>query len=286
MLIVKVDDVREARPQFNLNSADVVLVEPVEGGLTRIMAVYQSRQPNYVGPVRSARITDTDLVSAFGKPGFAYSGSARKLVPYLKAATMQMVGAPQGGRGYSRLGDRAAPHNYLGEFATLIERIDDPLAAALKVGAVWAIGTDNAAGSAVSSVNVKWPAAEKSFTWDAAAKTWAEYVYGNRLLTQLDLTGATEPVNAANVVVMESQLQNSEFGDKLGNKTPYPQTIGQGRGLVLTGGQAFQAEWRRPTANDLPRWFAADGSEISLAAGNVWWLIVTDLGKVSLTVAR
>lgn len=105
VLVVKIDDVKEARPQFHLNQADLVLVEPVEGGLTRLMAVFQSQQPDIVGPVRSARITDTDLVPAFGRPGFAYSGSQQKLVPYLKAAPMQMVGAPQGGTGYSRLND-------------------------------------------------------------------------------------------------------------------------------------------------------------------------------------
>lgn len=286
VLVVKIDDVREARPQFNLNSADMILVEPVEGGLTRLMAVYQSQRPNIVGPIRSARITDTDLVSAFGRPGFAYSGAQKKLVPYLQAASMQLVGAPQGGLGYSRLTDRAAPHNYIGDFAALTGRIKDPVAAQLVTGDAWSFGDAVPGGTEVHEVAVDWPAAEKSFVWDDTKSAWAEYVYGNRLFTQLDLAGATEPVNASNVVIMQTELQASEFGDKLGNKTPYPQTIGSGKGLVLTQGRVYQAEWRRPSKTDLPRWFAADGTEIELAAGNVWWLIVTDLGKVTLKLAR
>jgi len=281
VLIVKIDDVGAARPQWALNEADVILVEPVEGGLTRLMAVYQSTQPVSVGPVRSARITDTDIVSAFGKPGFAYSGSMQRLVPLLKAASMQMVGAPQGGRGYSRDKTRYAPHNYIGDYQTLLSRIDDPIAAHLHASSYWKIGEVATRGTPMGSITVKWPAAEKSFTWVESAKSWAISIYNDNLGSIRASDKKVIRARARTVFVMNTVLQESPFHDFKGNRTPYPQTIGTGTGWVLTEGQSIKATWKRPTKEDLPRWFKADGTEITVTPGNVWWLMVTPQTSVS-----
>lgn len=284
VLVVKIDDVSEARPQFHLNQADIVLVEPVEGGLTRLFVAYNSTLPETVGPIRSARITDTDLVPIFGNPLFAYSGSQSKLVPYLKEAPMQMVGAPQGGTGYSRLTDRPAPHNYVADVQELLTRVDDPASAKLNASSYWKITTkSNVQGTEIGKALVHWPASDKTFIWDKAAKNWAIDVYTKKLMTQIDAAGTVERARATNVVIMESQLQDSDFGDKFGARTPYPQTIGSGNGMVLIDGKAIPATWKRDAATDLPHWYAQDGSELALRPGNTWWLIVTDLESVKLS---
>ncbi len=287
VLIVKIDDVGEARPQFHLNQADMVLVEPVEGGLTRLFAVYNSTFPDTVGPIRSARITDTDLAPAFGDPLFAYSGSQGKLVPYLQATRMQMVGAPQGGLGYRRLTDRPAPHNYVADVKTLLGRVSDSSTARLASASSWAIA-ENAveSGTTVASVTVRWPSAQKSFIWDATQQRWNINVYSDPLLTQIDNNRTTERAHTTNVVIMDSILQNSQFGDKFGARTPYPQTIGSGKGMVLVDGKAIAATWKRASKNDLPHWYAADGHEIALRPGNTWWLVITSLNDVRLTTPR
>src|SRR4051812_11166301 len=73
VLVVKVDNTRSAKPQRGLRSADIVYVEQVEGGLSRVMAVFSSTLPPQVGPVRSARISDLHILPQFGRPAFAYS---------------------------------------------------------------------------------------------------------------------------------------------------------------------------------------------------------------------
>ncbi len=281
VLVVKIDDVGEARPQFHLNQADMVLVEPVEGGLTRLFAVYNSTFPDTVGPIRSARITDTDLAPAFGDPLFAYSGSQGKLVPYLRATRMQMVGAPQGGTGYRRLTDRPAPHNYVADVQALFSRVSDTSTARLASNSYWSIAKNGVeSGTAVETATVSWPSAQKSFIWNATNQRWDINVYSDPLLTQIDANGTTERAHTTNVVIMQSYLQNSDFGDKFGARTPYPQTIGSGKALVLIDGKRLDATWRRPSKNDLPRFYALDGHEIALRPGNTWWLIVTSLTSV------
>lgn len=286
VIVVKIDDVSAARPQFHLNQADVVIVEPVEGGLTRLFAVYHSQRPPTVGPIRSARITDTDLVAMLGEPGFAYSGSMSRLVPYLQRASMQLIGAPQGGSGYRRLSDRPAPHNYVADVAALIERLDDPGAAQLKASAYWKLAEKRPAlGTAVTAVTATWPAARKDFIWDAERSVWNLSIFETKLLTQIDDAGTTERARATNIVVSETTLLDSSEFDTSHSRTPYPQTYGTGSGLVLVDGRAIEAQWRREAKTDFPRWFTLTGEEIALAPGNTWWLLVDDLSQVKLRTA-
>lgn len=279
VLVVKIDDVGAARPQFHLNEADVIIVEPVEGGLTRLFAVYQTVWPDVVGPVRSARITDTDLVPAFGRPAFAYSGAMTRLRPYLEAAQLQLVGAPQGGSGYERINDRAAPHNLIARPGLLRKRLADPVAAQLK-GAGWSFGTTAPSGAKLAVAEVSWPGARKKFVWRGEAVGWQIYIYGETLWSQTSLGGQKEIATADNVLIMQSELLDSPFGDKFGARTPYPQTLGTGAGWVLSRGRAVAATWSRPSLGALPQWLDAAGNPVALAPGRTWWLIVEDLATL------
>ena len=80
VIMVKIDNVGPARPHTNISKADIVYVEQVEGGLTRIAALYNSSFPAKVGPVRSARISDLEILEQFDSPGFVYSGANKALL--------------------------------------------------------------------------------------------------------------------------------------------------------------------------------------------------------------
>src|SRR5215471_3210695 len=74
-LAVKIDNIVYARPQTGLTHADIVYVLPVEGGLSRFLTVFSSHHPRVIGPVRSAREDDIQLLRQFGRPAFAFSGA-------------------------------------------------------------------------------------------------------------------------------------------------------------------------------------------------------------------
>ena len=76
-LVVKIDNSRPARPQSGLNEADMVFEEIVNDSLTRFALVYQSMGDNVVGPARSGRIQDIDLMGMFNHPLFALVGRQR-----------------------------------------------------------------------------------------------------------------------------------------------------------------------------------------------------------------
>ena len=65
-LPVKVTNYATARAQTGLNKADIVFEEPVEGGITRFVAVFQCQDASLVGPIRSARNIDIGILGQFG----------------------------------------------------------------------------------------------------------------------------------------------------------------------------------------------------------------------------
>ena len=106
VLAVKIENTAAGKPQLGLKSADIVYVEQVEAGLTRLMAVFSSKLPAKVGPVRSARISDLHIVPQFGKPAFAYSGAQTKMLPFIAEASLFDVSDSRRAR---RLLPRARP---------------------------------------------------------------------------------------------------------------------------------------------------------------------------------
>ena len=110
-LAVKIDDTEQGRPQSGLAEADVVFEEMVEGGLTRLLAVYQSRDPGTVGPVRSARSTDLSILAELGRPLFAWSGANPTFAAAVRGADIVDVGFGAAPDAYRRASGRPAPYN-------------------------------------------------------------------------------------------------------------------------------------------------------------------------------
>ena len=120
-LIFKIDNVPQARPPTGLTKADIVYLLPVEGGLSRIFAVFSSHIPPVVGPVRSSREEDIQLLRQFGRPAFAFSGAQPRLLPVVEHARIVDLYAGIVG-GYFRGSNRIAPYNLYATTKTLLVR--------------------------------------------------------------------------------------------------------------------------------------------------------------------
>src|SRR5579871_356076 len=105
VLVVKIGNTVPERPATGLARADIVYLIPVEGGLSRIMAVFSSHYPAVIGPVRSARQDDLQLLRQFGRPAFAWSGAQPQLVPVVEHSRIVDLYAATAS-GYFRTVDR------------------------------------------------------------------------------------------------------------------------------------------------------------------------------------
>ncbi|MFC8762703.1 DUF3048 domain-containing protein [Streptomyces sp. NPDC057193] len=262
VLAVKIDNVTAARPHTGLGAADLVYVEQVEGGVTRLLAVYSSRLPDLAGPVRSARESDLELLGAFGRPVLAYSGAQSALNPLVRAAPLHPVTETTAPGAFRRSPDRAAPHNlYLRPERALAT---DPGAGdARDIG--FRFGPAPGGGTPVASETVRFPAARYTFTWSAADRSWRVAMDG-RAARATD----TGPLRPSTVVVQRVTVRASDFRDRSGAVSPYTETVGSGTALVLRDGRAHEARWSRPSASAGTTFTTPDGAPLAFAPGQVW----------------
>ncbi|MGZ3102618.1 DUF3048 domain-containing protein [Streptomyces sp. H72] len=271
VLAVKVDNVPASRPQSGLAAADVVYVEPVEAGLSRLMAVYATELPESVGPVRSARESDLELLRQFDRPTLAFSGAQGKLLPLIDEAPLRAEPPGEETDAYVRDEDRAAPHNlYLRPGRLLPE---PPGADALTTG--FRYGEAPGGGRAESSRTVRYPSASFDFTWSESRDRWLVAMDGAPARTADG--GRLAP---ATVVVQHVEVRESAFGDFRGNNSPYVESVGSGAAEVLRDGRAYDATWKRGAAADGTSFTGADGAPLEFAEGQVW-VVFVDAAKGS-----
>jgi hypothetical protein len=122
-LSAKIDNHPSARPQVGLDEADIVFEELVEGGLTRYVAVWHSTLPAEIGPVRSVRPMDPEIVSPFGGV-FAYSGGQVRFIQMMQEAPVYNAihGQPDTEETFYRTSAKVAPHNVLVKAPELIDQ--------------------------------------------------------------------------------------------------------------------------------------------------------------------
>ncbi|MET7656479.1 MULTISPECIES: DUF3048 domain-containing protein [unclassified Streptomyces] len=263
VLAVKIDNAPAARPQTGIDSADIVYAEQVEGGLSRLMAVYATTVPQAVGPVRSARESDLELLRQFHEPVLAFSGAQGKLLPLIDRAPLEAVTPEEASGAYYRGTDRAAPHNLYLRPSRLLPSA--PGAAALTTG--FHYGDAPSGGTAEPSVTVRYPAARFTFTWSAGRTRWLVSTDGAPTVT-----ADGQRVAPATVVVQYVKVRASDFHDFLGNNTPYTETVGAGKARVLRDGRAYDVNWERRTAANGTDFTTDDGSPVGFARGQVWVL--------------
>ncbi|WP_189185962.1 DUF3048 domain-containing protein [Streptomyces albiflavescens] len=261
VLAVKIDNVPAARPQTGLDAADVVYAEQVEGGLSRLMAVYASRLPKVVGPVRSARESDLELLRQFDEPTLAFSGAQHKLLPLIDKAPLHAQPPESVSGAYYRGTDKPAPHNLYLRPQRLVGSA--PGSAAATTG--FHFGEAPAGGSPETSRTVRFPAARFTFTWSDSRQRWLVNMDGTPTVTT---DGKT--VAPATVVVQYVKVRASQFHDVLGNNTPYTETVGSGKAKVLRDGRVFDANWARPSATDGTEFTTTGGAPMNFAQGQVW----------------
>ncbi len=272
ILAVKIDNYGVARPQWGLEEADAVIEENVEG-ITRFVALFHTQLPEVVGPVRSARIGDLDLLSGMNRPIFAYSGANPGVTQWINSATNSGVFVDftsQRNPCYFRTADRPGPHNLLLDpICAVTSSIDaGPARPLWTIKAAWTPPAGGAAHAdttftiAMDGVTVDW-------TWDGVTATYLRSQDG-----QAHLAAAGSQISARNVVEVSTVYVPSPVDAR----SPTPITIGTGVAVVHRNGKAIAAIWSRATPYD-PLQFVetATGQAIPLNAGTTFIELVRDL---------
>ncbi|HXF57238.1 MAG TPA: DUF3048 domain-containing protein [Actinomycetota bacterium] len=264
-LAVKVENLPSTRPQTGLSFADIVYEEPVEGGITRFIAIYQCRDAERILPVRSARLTDPDILVQFGRPVFGYAGAVREVIDRSVAAGLRDVNIenPRAAQAYHRDPGRPAPHNLYTSTRELYAAAGHPKGAPRPV---FRYSTGRPTGRPVREIHLPFsPSSDVYWRWDPSRGAFVRF-HGEEPHTYSDGT----QVAAANVVVQVVQVTYTDVVDAAGARSPRVVSTGEGRAYVLRGGRVVVGTWRRPSLDDVTRFYDRRGREVRLLPGVTW----------------
>lgn len=267
-LVVKLDSAPNGRPQAGINAADLVVVEKVEGHITRLFTVFQTNDAPEVGPVRSARSTDIALLSALNRPLFSYAGTNATFQALVDKAPITDVGFGKAGGDYSRKAGRPNPYNLFTTTAALYKRAPGE-AKAPPAWFTYRAAGEAATGDAAKGVKVEYKSGSRAtrveYAWDAGSGSWKRSLDGT---PHNDAAGAQ--VAPKNVVVQFTTYKDTGQRDTSGAVVDEAQLVGSGDAWIFTDGKVVKGKWSKGSATEVTRYTDAAGQAVDLTPGTTW----------------
>jgi len=267
-VVVKIDNVDAARPQTGINEADVVYEELVEGGLTRLAAVFQSQYPAVVGPVRSGRLTDEGIADDLNHPVFAYSGTNAVFLPLLQEQPLTGLNDDNAPSEFYRSDLAAAPHNLYADVADLgaastTHSPPRPLFDFLSSGAFHGAGI-----GPVSQIGVGFPNASITWDWSPTLRVWLRSQNGTA-----DVVRSGVQLSATNVIVQVTPYYTALMATGEGGPpAPIPAGVmtGSGTAWFFSNGHVVKGTWSRTSLTAVATYKDSSGATIQLTRGRTW----------------
>mgnify|MGYP001607380074 FL=1 len=288
---VMVDNHPDARPESGISKAKIVYEAPVEGGLTRYLAIFDSKQKvGEVGPVRSARSYFLDWLQEYGNALYMHSGGSPEALTAIKTRKIFDANEFFLGSYFKRDKDRQAPHNLYTNSDNWRKIILSPPAR----GGVRGGGSGQSADLFAASKAWKYAklagktiggkgelkipyGPDNMVTWvyDAKKLDYARFVNGNK---EIDKDG-TE-VRARNILVQITSVKEINGDDKGRVEIT---TVGSGDAIILKKGSVVYSTWKKADAKSRTRFYDKNKKEVILSPGNTWVEIVSTETNVQVT---
>ncbi len=270
-LTIKIDNTPQAMPQSGVEDADVVYEEVAEGGITRLAAIFNSHVPPVVGPVRSVRRTDREIVWPIGGI-FACSGGAEYALKSIAAAPVKFYDESTAGGAMFRDVKRYAPHNLFANAQELMAKDGRPrpppaLFEYLPSG-------EHAHGPTASSFTVNFEGGYAvTYTWDTKTKSWDRSIFGGP-----DVSSSGVRISPKNVIVM-----SVDYVGGAGVIGSWAQLVGSGPAEIFTGGVVQHGTWSRNRLVHRAYFKNLQGKLIELNPGQTWVELLPLGESVSIT---
>lgn len=259
VLVVKIDNSASSSPQVGLGRADLVTQEMVEGGSTRLAAMYYQDLPEEVGPVRSMRATDIGIA----KPAHGViiaSGGGPPTVERMRNTETEFRVEDDGELdAWTRSSTRRAPYDLMVDLRAAAEELTD-LARVPASYLPWGDGAEVAAGD---------PA--RRFEAVFSPRATSQWAFADGTYRHVNSLAAPDDQFAADsVLVLRVEQTDAGYLDPAGFAVPESIYEGEGEAVLFHGGRMVEATWVKGSRRQPLRLRDAAGEEISVPAGNTW----------------
>jgi len=263
-LAVKMPNNQKALPQTGLNEADIVFEEIINDGLTRFISVFHSQGSDPVGPIRSGRAQDVDILTNLDSPLFAWSGGNSGVTRVINNSSLVSLNYVRGFADayYRRDGRGGSPHNLFSSTDTLWDLTPEEFAVPPQIFPYMLPG-ETAVGDPASIIEVELDSILARWDFDSASGRYLRSQYGEPHMTEL-----TGQAWADNVVVLLVEYRRSPID----SKSPEAITVGSGQALVFTDGVVRVGAWQRSSNSDMWSLYTDEtlSEPIGLSDGRTW----------------
>ncbi len=277
VFVVKIENTANGAPQVALDKADLVVEELVEGGLTRLAALYYSELPDQVGHVRSMRATDIGIAAPVAGQIVA-SGGASGTIRKVKKAGITVFSEDEGAAGFSSDPAKVRPYNRLIDLQRLdkaakVAPIPGPYLSWTPVKGSEGAEESAAPESSASAAPKPTPASTASVRfspfsttqWKRDGDTWVR-TNGH----------AAKEFKADTLVVMFADVGDAGYTDPAGNPVPETKMKGSGRAVLLTADGALETTWTKKSNDSTITFEAKDGTPVRVTPGKTWIELVPE----------
>jgi Protein of unknown function (DUF3048) N-terminal domain/Protein of unknown function (DUF3048) C-terminal domain len=267
-IVAKIDNHPGARPQSGLNNADIVYEENVEKW-TRFAVVFHTNGSDPVGPLRSGRTQDIDLLTSLNRPLLLWSGGNAAVTTAINKSELVNMSASAAGNGggFYRSTDKKAPHNLYSK-TTNIWALDAGRGGTPPPQFTYRSAADTASGTDIAGLKLTMDGSMRAaWQWDASLSKFLRF-HEAKIHTDAD----GNQVAFDNVVVIVCDYKASPADPR----SPEAQTVGSGVAWVFSAGKLVEGTWSR--ADNHSPWTLTDssGAEIGLTAGRTWVELVRE----------
>ena len=273
VLAVKIDNHPRARPQSGIDQADMVMEMLVEG-ITRFITIWHESDSDYLGPNRSGRPTDAEVLPGFNEPTFTISGAQGWVQNMITGNGVNLI--KELSEGTFRISGRSAPHNLYVDTHVLRETADEREYPDLPPeGPIWEFGPMPADATPASSVNIGFSGNPVVWDWDETEGLWLRTASGQESMVR-DEEGIETRIGVPVMVALHVEQYSN-------NGLPSSHTIGSGEAYVFADGEYVQGTWEREEMTD---WFTltdADGNVIPVPPGKIWVSLVPSGSGLTVT---
>lgn len=271
-LAIVIENYPDARPQSGLNQADIVYETLAEGGITRFLAIYQSKTSEKLGPVRSARPYFAEIAQEY-KAIFAHVGGSDEVLADIKNNKYpNILDANEYylEKYFNRISSRAAPHNVYTSTQKLYEylsRSETPILSDIPVWKYGELNTSQASSTPVDYINADFslPEYKVRFDYDSATDSYLRSLAGK---PHKDAE-SKQQLSSKNVIVMMAPIADIPNDPKL------RVTInlnGNGKAYIFRNHSMIEGTWQKN--NGRTNFYGPSGEEVTLAQGNTWVMIM------------
>ncbi len=274
VVAVKIDNTSAGFPQFGITAADIIYTEQVEGGLTRLIAVFHTRLPKEVGAVRSIRSTDLELLPSYGKPILVGSGGAPRWVRALRDSSLVGVLNDAGAAGFWRSSHGDGTHNLHANLRTVV-KAHPGKGKAHRMGFTFRAKAPRLAKARkVSTIDVTMLAGRYQFSY-----SHGRYLAHHSGTPYVDQNG--KKVYVRNVLVQHVRDEPDGQLDPIGSPSYRSDTIGTGKFTLYRNGRAVSGKWIRKSLSAPTRFVDSHGHTVTFRPGKTWVLLAPQTSTVN-----